>query len=245
LLAAGKTKVNVMAENCFVVMAIGTQGSGAETTTADQLRDAFDNVIKAALLKARPGIAVERADDCAAPGTITTDILTHLMFDDFVVADITHSNPNVFYELGIRHACRPGTVLIRNKNAKERAPFDISHQRYIEYECTPKGVSDLADRFIESFKWYDKNPATPDNQLLQLARLIKFNFPQYGDGKQERFADFMGDLLTLMLQSPDTLELMGNGAATEDQKRTAMFRLFGEHPEIAKNMMRLAVSMSA
>src|SRR5207245_1404957 len=96
----------VMKESCFVVMAIGDQSYSGETVTAASLKDAYANVIKEALVQARPGLEVVRSDDVAVPGTITTDILTRLMHSTFVVVDITYPNPNVFYEVGIRHACK-------------------------------------------------------------------------------------------------------------------------------------------
>ena len=74
------------------------------------------------------------ADEVAAQGTVTTDILTRLMYSDLVLVDVTYPNPNVFYELGIRHACRSGTIIVRSKAADGAAPFDIGHQRYISYE---------------------------------------------------------------------------------------------------------------
>src|SRR5947208_5652339 len=122
-----------MKETCFVVMAIGDQSYNGETVTAASLQDTYNNVIKEALLQARPGLEVVRSDDVAVPGTITTDILTRLMHSTFVVVDITYPNPNVFYETGIRHACKPGTLLIRDAEAPVKAPFDVSHQRYTEY----------------------------------------------------------------------------------------------------------------
>lgn len=229
-------------ETCFVVMAIGPQKVGDNTVSAETLRDNYVNVIKTALERARPGILVERADDCSSPGTISTDILTHLMFDTIVVADVTFPNPNVFYELGIRHACKPGTLLIRDKSSSDRTPFDISHQRYIEYDCTPKGIGELADRFRDYFAWFDKNAETPDNQLLQLARLIKYSFPQYGEKKAEKLMDAFGDFAVMMLQSPETFQAFLSPDATEQDKQQLMFKLLGSNPEMAKQMFRIAMT---
>src|SRR5262249_13797312 len=77
-----------------------------------QLRSRYDDLIREALLHADPTLEIMRADDVSAPGAITSDILTRLMHAEIVVADITFPNPNVFYELGLRHACRSGTIII-------------------------------------------------------------------------------------------------------------------------------------
>ena len=56
----------------------------------------------------------------------------------------------MFYELGLRHAIRPGTILIKDKNITNKV-FDISHLRYIEYENSPTGLKNLAEQFIKTF----------------------------------------------------------------------------------------------
>jgi hypothetical protein len=108
-----------MARSCFVVMPIGDQAHGDVSLTAGQLRSRYDDLIREALLRADPNLEIMRADDVSAPGTITSDILTRLMHADVVVADITFPSPNVFYELGLRHACKTGTIIIREKTGRE------------------------------------------------------------------------------------------------------------------------------
>ena len=122
-------------KTCFVIMAIGDQSTDDGTVTSSELKRKYDDLIKEAIVKARPRLDVARADDIALPGTITTDIVTRIMHSDYVVADVTYPNPNVFYELGLRHACRTGTVIIKDREGP-RVPFDIAHLRYIEYENT-------------------------------------------------------------------------------------------------------------
>ena len=99
-------------QTCFVVMPIGAQEYVGGSVTSEELKSRYDDLIKEALLKADPSLEVTRADEVAAPGTITSDIILRLMNADHVVADITFPNPNVFYELGLRHACRLGTIIL-------------------------------------------------------------------------------------------------------------------------------------
>lgn len=169
-----------MSKSCFVVMAIGSQKSGEDELTADNLKEKYETLIKKAVQDAYSGIEIVRVDEVSDQGTITTDIITKLLFSDFVIVDISHPNPNVYYELGIRHCSRTGTILIKDKNIGANAPFDISHERYIEYDNSPKGLADLTRQLKEKFKWFEDNPFQPDNHVLIHAKNSKFNFPQYG-----------------------------------------------------------------
>lgn len=128
---------------CFVIMPIGSQTIGDIALSEDKLREKYDYIIKNAILKANPTLEVIRADEELNPGSISNDIFIKLMHAKYVVADITYPNPNVFYELGIRHAIQPRTILIREK-VNFNIPFDISHLRHIEYTQAPSGMDKLA-----------------------------------------------------------------------------------------------------
>ncbi|WP_157510444.1 hypothetical protein [Flavobacterium frigidarium] len=228
-----------MEDNCFVIMAISDQKYDDLEISADQLKDDYENVIKPAILSARSKMNIVRADECAVPGTITTDILTHLMYDTFVIADVTFPNPNVFYELGLRHSFKPGTILIKNSSVKIKTPFDISHQRYIEYECTPKGIQDLAKQLREFFNWYDKNPLKPDNQVLHLAQLIKFEFPKYAQPKQEVQTDLMVNMFSLLAANPEMLPLITDNSLGDMEKGMMALQLFKDQPDAIKTLIQL------
>lgn len=161
-----------MVKTCFVIMPIGDQIIGDIIVSADELRNKYDDLIKEAILKAEPDMEVTRADDVNVPGVITNDILKRLMNSDYVVADITCPNPNVFYELGLRHACRTGTILIKENNGQP-PPFDISHARHIEYDNTVKGLKKLSIKLKNQFEWFENNKKSPDNQFIELATYTK------------------------------------------------------------------------
>ena len=60
---------------------------------------------------------------------ITSQVIQHIVDDPLVIADLTGMNPNVFYELAIRHAIRKPLVQIVNKG--EKIPFDVAGMRTI------------------------------------------------------------------------------------------------------------------
>jgi hypothetical protein len=92
-------------------------------------KDALDTiyaVIRSCLT--RKGYKVRRAE---SPTDILRDIVLDLDKADLVVADVTALNPNVMYELGIRHGFCKKTILITQDRSE--LPFDIAGYQCLEY----------------------------------------------------------------------------------------------------------------
>jgi len=88
-------------------------------------------IIKRAVEEA--GMRSLRADETVGSGLIHSDMFKDLRDRPVVLADLSLENPNVFYELGIRHVMSPsGTVLICRKGTT--LPFDVGLSRVIFYE---------------------------------------------------------------------------------------------------------------
>lgn len=82
------------------------------------------------------GIAANTTEIVVSSGNIREDMFHLLMTADLVLADVSVHNPNVFYELGIRHAFRDKfTFLIRSKMLDD-VPFDLKTDRYFGYDHT-------------------------------------------------------------------------------------------------------------
>jgi|GEM_PF-3468047 len=88
------------------------------------------------------------------PGAINDEIRTHLAYDQMVVVDLggvdpeDEPNPNVMYELGIRHALSLPLVIMAWKD--QTLPFDVSNQRAIMEERDFKSI-ELNKRRLVSF----------------------------------------------------------------------------------------------
>lgn len=80
------------------------------------------------------GFEVKRADEIQNPGLINKQIFEFLLKSRLAIADLSYHNPNVFYELAIRHARNlPVVQLIRRA---DRIPFDINQSRTIVVDTT-------------------------------------------------------------------------------------------------------------
>src|SRR5262245_46709421 len=120
---------------CFVLMPFGVRKDALGRPTN------FDAVYRQVICPAvsKAGLDPIRADEERVGGTIHKPMFERLMICPYAVADITGANPNVFYELGIRHAKRPrSTVVIFSQGTM--LPFDIQMLR-----CIPYRVNELGD----------------------------------------------------------------------------------------------------
>ena len=115
---------------CFVVMPFGAKpfpdGAGRSYD--------FDKVYRVIISRAikEAGMKPHRADEGVGSSLIHTDMFRDLRDRPVVLADLSLENPNVFYELGIRHVMADsGTVLICREGAS--LPFDIGLSRVVFY----------------------------------------------------------------------------------------------------------------
>ena len=81
----------------------------------------------------RAGCRPYRADEEASAGDIRTDMFFEIVTGEFVLADISTLNANVFYELGIRHGISPRGVLMVD-GGWDRRPFDVAPDRTFTYQ---------------------------------------------------------------------------------------------------------------
>ena len=115
---------------CFVVMGFGKK-TDFETGRVLDLDMSYRNMIKPAVKDA--GLRCIRADEIVHSGLIDVPMYEQLLNADVVVADLSTSNKNAFYELGVRHALRPFTTVVICEDGIKTFPFDVNHvavQRY-------------------------------------------------------------------------------------------------------------------
>jgi hypothetical protein len=114
---------------CFVASPIGKPDSEVRTH-ADWV---LDGIIRPVMDKF-PDFIVKRADNDARPGQIDVHMIDDLLNADLVIADLSLLNPNVFYEIGIRHMAQK--PIIHMQLASENVPFDISLYRAVKFSLT-------------------------------------------------------------------------------------------------------------
>lgn len=147
-----------MDKKCFVIMPFGTDDP--------ELKKRFDGVYKGIIVPAvkEAGYEPVREDISNTPGSIPKSIMIKLATYDMVLADLSNANPNVFYELGIRHVMsKSATVLMMNKNS--RIPFDNASYRVIQYTTDLDDLYDIQASIISAIKAREDAPNTSDNSV--------------------------------------------------------------------------------
>ena len=127
-------------KQCFVVSPIGEPDS-ATRKRSDQV---LQYVVRPAVESC--GYVAVRADELDKPGIITSQVIQHVADAPLVVADLSERNPNLFYELAIRHALRkPFIQIIRTG---EEIPFDVANTRTIHVDHNDLDSVDAAKKSI-------------------------------------------------------------------------------------------------
>jgi hypothetical protein len=114
----------------FAVMPYGTR-THPETGTRLDCDRLYREVIVPAAEAA--GCRAVRSDHEAAGGVVHTSMFARLLLADVVVADLSLPNPNVYYELGVRHATRPRATITIGCFAGANIPFDVAPLRHLTY----------------------------------------------------------------------------------------------------------------
>jgi hypothetical protein len=105
-------------KRCFVVSPIGKEGSDIRSRSDKILRHIVRPVCDELNYNA------QRADEISHVSLISRKVMHELLTADLVIADLTARNPNVFYELAVRHFI--GKPVVQLIDQTEELPFDVS-----------------------------------------------------------------------------------------------------------------------
>jgi len=103
---------------CFVLMPF-----------AEAFTDIYNLGIKETCEQA--GAYCERVDEQVYQGNILDRVYNQIAKADFIIADMTGRNANVFYEVGYAHALGKSTILLTQHN--DDIPFDLKHFPHVVY----------------------------------------------------------------------------------------------------------------
>jgi hypothetical protein len=147
------------------------------------------------------GFEVIRSDRDQASGVIMPRVFSSIYTADLVIADLTYQNPNVYYELGVRHALRPrGTLLIRRtggdvgaeplgprkRGAPAETAFDIKDVTIWSYELRRRGLKTAIDDLRTRMQRVAASVAPDSPAFLSLAGLKVMIGPPRAHARDDR-----------------------------------------------------------
>jgi hypothetical protein len=191
-------------KRCFVIAPIGDEGTPTRKRSDTVLKHIIAPVVESR------GYTAMRADRLAQPGLITGQVLQRIVDDELVIADLTNSNPNVFYELALRHALRKPLVQIIAKN--ERIPFDVAGMRTVQLDESDldsvAAAKEEIGRQIDSMERDPGSMETPISFSLDIHSLRETGDPE-GRSLAE-LAEAVSELRAEMRSGADTARRLKN-----------------------------------
>lgn len=156
-------------KECFIVTPIGQDNSAIRREIDGLITGVFAPVLEKFDLK------TTAAHHISETGSITRQVVKRLLEADLVIANLTNLNPNVMYELGIRHCSRKPTIVVAREDVT--LPFDLSDERTIFYHNDIYGVNELKER-LEAVIPSALQDDNPDNPVYRVVDVDLIKIPE-------------------------------------------------------------------
>lgn len=210
-------------KKCFIATPLGAVGS----ETRKKALGVIDSVL-------RPILEDDFEYEVIVPheidqlGSITEQIIIHLLHDDLVIANLTGLNPNVMYELAVRHAAKKTVLCIAERDTV--LPFDIAAERTVFYDDNMAGVNALKQELISKIAKAEDD-TNLDNPIYRAEASFKMQ-----EVTKENTAE------NYILQELSSIRRMLIRTSTEAKSQVS-FRSsdVGEYPFSARRILKLRV----
>lgn len=227
---------------CFVIMPI----SDPDGYEKGHFRHVYEDIFCEAITKA--GYIPKRADDENSSTMIQANIVNEIINAPMTICDLSTSNPNVLFELGIRQAFDLPVVLTQEKGTPRI--FDISNINTIDYNPAMKyrDVIEVQKKITESIL------ATEDrsrgiNSIIKLLKISSADIPE------ESAMSDMDEIKMLIYSLTKEIEKIKNESSIEenimvpnyediDRKRQTMYGIYGHKLVYEKHNIELAKNYS-
>lgn len=187
---------NETKKRCFIITPIGSD--------TDPIRRHVDGIFDAAIAPVLNEYGYEPLlpHRLALPGSINKQIIQMIHDSDLVIANLTNKNPNVMYELALRHCFGTPAIMIAEKGTE--LPFDINNQRTIFYVNDAQGVLDLKSNLKKAISELMENNSY-ESPIFSVLGDMKIE-EQILQKAKEKSTDNNTDMLKLILNRLNRIE---------------------------------------
>lgn len=122
-------------KECFIITPVGADNSDIRRSAEGVIDSGISPVLQ------ELGYKINVPHRLWGSGSITKNVINCIVNNELAIANLTSLNPNVMYELGIRHAARKPVIHICEKGTE--LPFDIKPERTIFYVNDMMGIQEF------------------------------------------------------------------------------------------------------
>lgn len=150
----------------------------------------FDDIYKLAIKAAAKdaGVVAQRVDEQMYSEGMLDRIHRQIKVADFVIADMSGKNANVFYEIG--YAIAKGKYCITLVDDKTNISFDLKHKRHIVYNS----ITELKAQLTDEIKWAVSNVESERGSKIQATLKAKVSTLHRSEYRAIADIDFAIDL---------------------------------------------------
>lgn len=210
-------------KKCFLITPIGASDSETRRFT--------DGLIKSTIKPMLTEMDIELfvAHEISSPGSITRQVIEHLLEDDLVIANLTELNPNVMYELAVRHAKRLPVVILAENDTD--LPFDISDERSIFFENDMAGVEELKPKLKKAIASAIKDKK-PDNPIYRAVSSNIINESSVTKDVDKVLLERLDDIESLI----NNLNVSQKNRVTTEENANRLYSLEfeGSYPDVSE-----------
>jgi hypothetical protein len=179
---------------CFFVTPIGHANSD-ERKRADSIKKYILNEVLSGKYR------VVRADELPQPGSITHQVIKMLHHADLVVADLTGVNPNVVYELAVRHSFNKISIHLIDK--AELIPFDLKDERTIAFDLSDlMSIDDCKQQLAKVIKEIGRKKFEYSSPIFRVLGVAAAT-----DKEREAFLETMADQINSIASDVSSMEI--------------------------------------
>jgi hypothetical protein len=191
-----------MSKQCFMISPMGPAGSDRRRRTDNVLRFIVRPVCE------ELGFTTQRADEMSHSSLITRKVMEQILTADLVVADLTGGNPNVYYELAVRHFV--GKPVVHLIAAGEHLPFDLNDINTIHVDHTDLESADVAKRQLRNCILADGAAGAVPNPISAVLESLAIRVRRERDSKTlaEAFEAFSAIVLDELKSSKQQQEVL-------------------------------------
>ncbi len=184
-------------KKCFVIMPF----SETESLAEEKWTEIFEHIIKPAVEESELNYECKRYG--LGRANIIKDILEDLNRAQEVIADLTDNNPNVLWELGVRHVLKRRTILISQD--KKFLPSDLKDYPVIPYDQTKAGFDKFKEDIKDKLKDIEADPEKPDSPVADFLELKNIYISSYEKSANLRKLDALISELSYAMDSANTI----------------------------------------